>query len=150
MKPIFKDSGVIKFFNILGKLNRMCSVYYTNQDCQKTVFTRRVFKHFHLYWMIEIEEPTGWFKSTGHGYDSEELKIPIIQYVAIMNISYRLGYGEDIDVMYSRAGTHKIKTLKLNYNSIRKLKGKKITKDRYNKLASQFYVKPERDSVKTM
>jgi hypothetical protein len=146
MKTIFTPKEIHKFFGILDKLNRACSDYYPNKNCQRSVFVRRVFKHFHPFWMLEIQEPTGWFVSTGNGFDAEEAKLPIIQYIVIGNISYRLGYGQEIDMIYAMAGTNKMQGMKVNYNIALGLKGRKISKERYNKVASLFIMKEKTEA----
>ncbi len=144
MKKIFKFSQVRKFKEILNRLGRDCVSYYPNEDCQKSVFVNRVFKNFHPYWAIEIDENTGIYHTNHNDIWSnsvEEYKLPIIQYIFISNISYHLGHGEEIDVIYFMAGTNKIQKLKLNYKDWLNLKGKKISEEKYNKIVSIFKVK---------
>lgn len=142
MKPIFNISQIKKFDKILSRLGRECVPYYPNEDCQKSIFVQRVFKHFHQYWVIEFEEPTGFYElGPDNPYSTKELKPSILQYVSIARISYCLGWGEDIEVIFFKAGTNHVQTIKLNYNQWINLKGRKITKEKYNKVASMFYVK---------
>lgn len=139
MKTIFKYKEVERFFNALTPLNRSCINYYPNQDCAKTVFARRLFKGFYPYWMIELEEETGFYES--EGWDVQEIKLPIIRFICIAYIGYYLGDGDEIEVWYFMAGSHKMQTMKIDFNTAYKLKGRKITKERYYKIDSLFKVK---------
>lgn len=141
-KTVFTVKQVKRYFDILDRLERSCGEYYKDKDCQRTVFVRRTFKNFHRYWAFQFDEPTGFFAST-NGWDSEEIKIPIVQYISIANISYYLGYGQEIQVMYWMAGSHKLQSMKIGHNEALRLKGKKITKEKYNKIASMFLVNEE-------
>lgn len=136
LKNIFTFKQVDKYFNILDRLGRSCCPYYKNQDPQRSIFVRRTFKKFHRYWALQVDEPTGFF--SGEGWDNTEVKIPIIQYISIARISYYLGYAQEIEVMYWMAGSHKLQLMKVDYNTALKLKGKKISKEKYNKISSIF------------
>ena len=145
LKNIFAVKEVRRYFSILDRLSRSCSPYYKNQDCQRTVFVRRTFNNFHGYWAIQFDEPTGFFVSKNDSWESEEIKIPIIQYISIAHISYYLGYGQEIEVAYFRAGSHKMESMKVDHNAALKIKGKKISKERYKNISSLFI--PEKEII---
>jgi hypothetical protein len=139
MKQIFSRKQVKRFFESLEPLKRSCVHYYPNESCAKTIFVQRLFKGFHPYWMVLIDEPTGWY--SGSGWNMEEMKLPIIRYISIANISYYLGYGDDVQVMYYMAGSHVMQTMKIDYSAALYLKGQKITKKRFNNVSSMFIPK---------
>jgi len=86
-----------------------------------------------------MNESTGCY--VGEGWSMEELKLPIIQYVFVCNVSYYLGYGDDLSVLYTMAGTHKMQSLKIDYYEALRIKGKKISPEKYAKVSSLFRVK---------
>lgn len=143
LKNIFTAKEVRRYFSILDRLGRVCSDYYKDKECQRDVFVRRTFNTFHPYWAIQIDEPTGFFVSKNDSWESDEIKLPIIHYISIAHISYYLGYGQEIEVAYFRAGSHKMESMKVDYSAAIKIKGKKISKGRYRNVSVLFI--PEKE-----
>lgn len=139
MKRLFTDKQVKKFWDILWELGRGETSYYKNNDCQKTVFVRRVFRKIHPYWKLELSEGTGFYKTDGEYTNNvEEIMTTVYKYIAICYIEYTLGWGEDITLAYWSVTDSKLHSLKIDHNLSLTLKGQKISKDKYVKISFLF------------
>lgn len=113
--PCYKNLDkelIMKFWNILRKMERGIpkgrDIY--NGRCAKEIFVRRTlhkwFSGHHI--VAVIKEDTGivtFDKDDRTGSSAKHLKIPVKNYVHINAVTYVLGWGEEIEIRYSKTGS---------------------------------------------
>lgn len=131
---LFDEAKVEKFFKLLSTKKRAISSLYSKENnikCEKEIFVRRVLKHLKDKNIILYHTSCILDYLTYSTFDldnwSYENKLPIIckRYISISNISYYLGYGEDLEISIYDWNLYPsgFKNLKLNSGEIKNLEG---------------------------
>lgn len=107
---LFKTEEVRRYFDILGKLNRVAEDRY-NGKCQEEIFVERTLNKYYANKDIVL-------------YDINESGIEFLNYLHIVSISYHLGYSDEIDVaVISHNKCYQWELKKINHNTAMDLEG---------------------------